>query len=46
MAREMTSRPITSDVAASISIVSLAQVLTGNVSVGLNAVALVNARYR
>ena len=46
MAREMTSRPITSDVAASIIIVSLAQVLTGKVSVGLNAVALVNARYR
>ena len=46
MAREMTSRPITSDVAASTSMVSLPQVLTGNVSVGLNAVALVNARYR
>ena len=46
MAREMTSRPITSDVAASTIIVSLAQVFTGKVSVGLNAVALVNDRYR
>lgn len=46
MARATTRIAITSDSAAWIIIVSLAHLLTGRVSVGLNAVVLVNDRYR
>jgi uncharacterized membrane protein len=46
MARAITRMAITSDVIACTIIVSLAHRMTGRVSVGLNAVALVNDRYR
>ena len=46
MARAMTRIAITSDSDAWTIMVSLAHRLTGRVSVGLNAVALVNDRYR
>ena len=46
MARAITRIAITSDSAAWTIMVSLAHRRTGRVSVGLNAVALVNARYR
>jgi SulP family sulfate permease len=46
IARASTRIAITSDNAAWTIMVSLAHLRTGRVSVGLNAVALVNARYR
>jgi uncharacterized membrane protein len=46
MALAITRIAITSDSADWTIMVSLAHVLTGRVSVGLNAVALVKARYR
>jgi uncharacterized membrane protein len=46
MPRATTRIAFTSDSADWTIIVSLAHRLTGRVSVGLNAVALVNARYR
>jgi hypothetical protein len=46
IARASTRTAVTSDTAAWTSNVILAHLLTGSVSVGLNAVALVNDRYR
>ena len=46
MARAITRTAVISEIAASTIIVSFAHVRTGNVSVGLNAVALVKDRYR